>query len=175
MSFLVGLARSLYYRKSVRDDSKVEDKLRMLASEFSTRGFDWYYERIRKEGLEWNRKRVLRVYRNLNLVRRRKVKKRINRPYTDGLVYPVVPNITWSMDFMSDSLEDGRRVRVFNIIDDYNREAVSIEVGISFPSERVIRVLERLKEERGLPEQIRTDNGSEFISNILGDYSRRTE
>ena len=175
MCILVGLARSLFYRQSVKDDTQVEEKLRGLASEFPTRGFDWYYGKVRGEGLKWNRKRVLRVYRKLNLVKRRKVKKRVNKPYTDFLLYPVVPNVTWSMDFMSDSLEDGRRIRVFNIIDDYNREALSIEVGLSFPSQRVVRVLDRLKEERGLPDQIRVDNGPEFISYVLKDYCEKNE
>ena len=167
---MVGLARSLFYRKLTKDDSLVEEKLKAFALEFPTRGFDWYYGKIRTEGLKWNRKRVLRVYRKLNLVKRRKVKTRVNKTYTDCLLYPIAPNITWSMDFMSDSLEDGRRIRVFNIIDDYNREAINIEVGLSFPSQRVVRVLDRLKEERGLPEQIRTDNGPEFISYVLRDY-----
>lgn len=173
MCSLVCLARSLFYRKSLKDDTSVEEKLRFLAKEFPTRGFDWYYLKIRSEGLKWNRKRVLRIYRKLNLVKRRKVKKRINKAYTDCLLYPIAPNITWSMDFMSDSLEDGRRIRVFNIIDDYNREAVNIETGLSFPSQRVVRVLDRLKEERGLPSNIRVDNGPEFVSYTLKDYCKK--
>ena len=128
------LARSLYYRQSEKDDTQTEDKLLSLAKEYPTRGFDWYYLKIRQEGLKWNRKRVLRVYRKLNLGLRRKHKKRINYPYDESLSQPISPNYTWSMDFMSDALEDGRKVRVLNIIDDYNREALSVETGISFPS-----------------------------------------
>src|SRR5690606_39947954 len=73
-------------------------------------------------------------------------------------------NEVWSMDFMSDSLEDGRKIRILNVIDDYNRESLLIQGGISMPSGRVIRLLEQLEEERGLPRYIRTDNGPEFRS-----------
>ena len=65
---------------------------------------------------------------------------------------------------MSDSLSDGRRVRMFNVIDDYNREALAVELGLSFPAARVTRVLNQLEEEIGLPKVIRVDNGPEFIS-----------
>jgi len=168
----LGLQTSTYYRKSTKDDSEVEDKLQSLAKRYPTRGLDWYYGKIRQEGLLWNRKRVLRVYRKLNLGLRRKHRKRINRPYTEGLSQPICPNVSWSMDFMSDALEDKRRIRVLNIIDDYNREALAIKVGISFPSDRVIRVLEELRETKGLPSQIRVDNGPEFISYKLKDYCK---
>ncbi len=157
-------SRSSTYRKTVKDDSEVENKLRQLAEQYSTRGFDWYYLRIRSEGLQWNRKRVLRVSRKLGLVRRRKIKKRINRPYAISITQPIYPNKMWSMDFMSDALEDGRRIRILNIMDDYNRECLSIECGISFPSQRVTRIMEELIDLRGKPESIRTDNGPEFIS-----------
>lgn len=166
----VALQTSTYYRKSTKDDSEVEKKLQELAQKYPTRGLDWYYGKIRQEGLMWNRKRVLRVYRKLNLGLRRKHRKRINRPYVEGLSQPLTSNICWSMDFMSDALEDKRRVRILNIIDDYNREALAIRVGISFPSDRVIRILEELRETKGLPGQIRVDNGPEFISYKLRDY-----
>lgn len=168
----LGLNRSSWYYKSIRDDSEVEQKLKSLAKEHPTRGMDWYYLRIRSEGLIWNRKRVLRIYRKLKLGLRRKHKKRINRPYKYALAQPLAPNITWSMDFMSDVLEDGRKVRTFNIIDDYNREALAIEVGLSLPSERVKRVLDRLFFARGKPLSIRSDNGPEFTSHILADFCK---
>ena len=156
----------------MKDDSDVEEKLKSLAEQHTTRGFDWYYLKIRQEGLKWNRKRVLRVYRTLNLGLRRKYKKRINKVYEDCLNQPIVPHDTWSMDFMSDSLEDGRRIRVLNIIDDYNREALAVEPGLSFPSGRVIRVLEKLAFEHGYPRQIRVDNGPEYTSNELKLYCK---
>ena len=158
------LYRSTQRRQSTKDDSEVEQKLIELSRKYSRRGVDWYYLKIRQQGHKWNRKRILRVYRKLNLKLRRKSKKRINRPYTERLSQPLHPNVTWSMDFMSDSLEDGRKVRILNIIDDYNRESLAIEVGISISSERVTRILDWVIELKGKPERIRTDNGPEFTS-----------
>jgi len=157
--------RSGVYRVSTRDDSEVIAKLTSLAKRYSTRGFDWYYLKIRAEGLKWNRKKVLRVYRLMNLKKRRRHKKRIKRPYTGGLSQPIMPNVTWSMDFMNDALEDGRRVRILNVMDDYNRQALIYKASISYPAQRVIRELDQLIEYHGKPEQIRTDNGPEFIAN----------
>ena len=171
----IRLETSTYYRRPSKDDSEVEEKLQDLAKRYPTRGVDWYYGKIRQEGLKWNRKRVLRVYRKLNLGLRRKHKKRINRPYKEGLSQPIMPNVCWSMDFMSDSLEDGRRIRILNIIDDYNREALAIKCGNSFPAERVIRVLEEIRYDQGLPEQIRVDNGPEFTCYKMQEYCKRNE
>jgi len=161
----LNLYRSTLNRTKTKDDRVTENKLKELASKYPTRGMDYYYGKIRMQGLQWNRKRVRRVYNKLNLKMRRKHKRRINRPYTEGLSQPIMPNVTWSMDFMSDVLEDGRKVRTLNVIDDYNRECLSIEVGISICSDRVTRVLDQLIELRGKPLQIRTDNGPEYTSN----------
>jgi transposase InsO family protein len=79
----------------------------------------------------------------------------------------------WSIDFMSDSLWDGRKYRVLNVIDDHNREMLAMEVDLSLPALRVIRVLEYLREFRGLPKMIRVDNGPEFISHQLDEWSRK--
>lgn len=162
----INLSRSTKYRKSTRDDTEVEEKLKQLAAQYSTRGFDWYYLKIRQQGLKWNRKRVLRVYRKLHLQHRRKHKRRINRPYTEGLSQPIMPNICWSMDFMSDALEDGRKVRILTVIDDYNRQCLKIQCGISICGDRVVRILNELVEQYGKPMQIRTDNGPEFTSHV---------
>lgn len=170
---VIGLSRSTSYRKSIIDDTEVEEKLTSLSKQYSTRGFDWYYQKIRNEGLIWNRKRVLRVYRKMGLTLRRKYKKRINRPYENGLSHPIYPNVSWSADFMSDALEDGRKVRTFNVIDDYNRECLRIECGLSMPSQRVTRILDELIETYGKPEHIRTDNGPEFTSHHYVDWCKK--
>jgi len=151
-------------RVSIKDDSETEDKLKELAERYPRRGMDHYYGKIRMQGLIWNRKRVRRVYNKLGLKLRRKHRKRINRPYKEGLAQPIFPNVMWSMDFMSDGLEDGRKVRTLNVIDDYNRECLAIEIGVSICSQRVTRVLEWIIELKGKPERIRTDNGPEFTS-----------
>lgn len=169
---VVNLHRSMWYYKSKKDDSEVIDKLNELAEQLPTRGFDEYYERIRKQGFKWNRKRVLRVYRNMKLGLRRKRKKRLPSRVKEPLIRPEELNQTWSMDFMSDALKDGRRVRIFNVIDDCNRESLAIECGVGFPAERVIRVLTQLEEEIGLPKKIRVDNGPEFISHAFQNWCK---
>ena len=168
----MSLHRSVWYYQSKKDDSEVIDKLNGLASELPTRGFDEYFGRIRHQGLKWNRKRVLRVYRAMKLGLRRKRKKRIPTRIKHPLEQPLELNHTWSMDFMSDALADGRKVRLFNVIDDCNRESLAIECGIGFPAQRVVRVLTQLEEEVGLPTNIRVDNGPEFISHTFKDWCR---
>lgn len=169
----MSLHRSMWYYQSKKDDSEVIDKLNKLAEELPTRGFDEYYGRIRQQGYKWNRKRVLRVYRQMKLGLRRKRKKRLPTRVKEPLVLPTQLNKTWSMDFMSDALGDGRRVRILNVIDDCNREALAIEAGISFPAQRVVRVLSQLEEEVGLPRTIRVDNGPEFIAHHFQEWCKQ--
>ena len=169
------LNRKTSYSLSIKDDSELEEKLLEYADRYPRRGIDWYYLKTRLEGHKWNRKKVLRVYRKLGLVLRRRRKRRISVSTGLSLAQPIVPNYSWSMDFMSDSLEDGRTVRILNIIDDYNRESLAIECGISFPSERVIRILESVIEVSGKPEFIRTDNGPEFISHAYKAWCETNE
>ena len=137
------------------------------------RAFDEYYLRIRNEGLKWNRKRVLRVYRMMNLTHRRKHKKRLPARVKQPLVQPIGINHTWSMDFMSDSLVYGRRFRVLNVIDDFNREALAIEPDYSMPGEKVVKILDEVIFWRGKPNEIRVDNGPEFISKALQGWADR--
>lgn len=114
-------------------------------------------------GYKYNHKRVYRIYRELELNLRIKPKKRIKREKPEPLAVPDTINHTWSMDFMHDQLEDGRCIRILNIIDDFNREGLGIEIDFSLPSERVIRVLEQIFEWRGAPRKIRCD----MAQNIL--------
>lgn len=101
---------------------------------------------------------------------RRRAKKRLPERVKQPLSVPTAPNQVWSIDFMSDSLADGRKVRILNIIDDFNRESLAVEVDTSIPARRVIRVLERLIAEKGCPANIRCDNGPEFISHLLNEW-----
>ena len=166
----MSVTRSMWYYKSRKDDTIVENKLRELAEALPTRGFTSYFGRIRNEGLIWNHKRVKRVYDKLGLNIRRKKKRRLPAREKHPLQVPEQFNKTWSMDFMQDSLESGRKFRTLNIIDDYNRESLAIEVDISLTGERVTRVLETIIEWRGKPTEIRSDNGPEFISTALAEY-----
>jgi len=116
------------------------------------------------KGFHWNHKRVYRIYRDLELNLRIKPRRRIKRDKPEARRVPSAINQAWSMDFMSDSLKDGRSVRTFNVIDDFNRECLTIDVDFSLPTQRVIRSLERIIEWRGKPSALRCDNGPEYIS-----------
>ena len=168
---IVDLPRSVYrYKKISRDDSALMDALEGLVARHPTIGFWKCYYRLRRKGYSCNHKRLHRVYKLLKLNIRRRIKRRLPQRVKQPLVVPEALNQVWSMDFMSDSLVDGRRFRLLNIIDDYNRESLWIEVDTSLPSLRVIRVLERLVEMRGKPLRIRVDNGPEFVSDRLQQW-----
>ena len=111
------------------------------------------------------------MYRTLALHLKRKPKKRVPVRTAQALAVPERANQTWSLDFMSDALANGRAFRTLNVIDDFNREALWIEVDTSLPAERVVRVLEQLLEWRGKPTQIRMDNGPELISQRLESWA----
>jgi putative transposase len=106
----------------------------------------------------WNHKRVYRIYCELELNLRIKPRKRLRRDKPDVLAVPAAPNMVWLMDFMADRLGDGRAFRLLNVLDDFNREGLGIEVDFSLPAERVIRSLGRIMEWRGQPGSIRVDN-----------------
>jgi len=125
------------------------------------------------KGYGYNHKRVYRVYRELELNLRIKPKRRLRREKPDELAVPRQINDMWSMDFMHDKLRDGRSLRTFNVIDDYNREGLGIEVDLSLPALRVIRSLERIIEWRGKPKVIRCDNGPEYLSGKLVDWASK--
>lgn len=165
---VMDLSRSVYYYQSQRDDRIVIDKLQLMAEQRPTEGFWKMYYRIRKEGLVWNHKRIHRVYKILKFNIKRKGKRRLPARILQPLEAVQTINSSWSMDFMTDSLLSGRKFRTLNLMDDYNREALAIEVDTSLPAERVVRVLEQVTGWRGVPKRIRVDNGPEFISSALG-------
>jgi len=160
----------MYYYTSVKDDTEVIMKLQKLSAKKPGEGQDKFYKRIRNEGLKWNKKRIQRVYKMLGMNKKKKRKKRIPARVKEPLFVPSKSNEMWSMDFMSDSLINGRRFRVLNIIDDYNREALKLEPYFSITTKRVIAILERLMFEKGKPKAIRVDNGPEFIATALKDW-----
>ena len=123
----------------------------------------------------WNHKRVYRIYCALELNLRIKPRKRLKRDKPDALAVPDAPNVTWSMDFMADRLGDGRAFRLLNVLDDFNREGLGIEVDFSLPAERVIRSLDKIIEWRGKPGTIRVDNGPEYISGKLLIWAEKLE
>ena len=150
-----------------KDDTAVIEQLQMLVEKHPAIGFWQSFYRIRRQGFIWNHKKVYRVYTDLKLNIRRRYRKRLPARVKQALFRPENINQVWSIDFMSDTLWDGRRYRLLNVIDDYNREVLAIEADLSLPTLRLLRTLEYLKEFRGLPAMIRVDNGPEFISHKL--------
>lgn len=155
------------YTCKTKQDEPVITALNTLVDKHPSIGFWQCYYRLRNKGLMWNHKRVYRIYTQLKLNIRRRAKKRLPARVKKALFQPESINQVWSIDFMSDALWNGRKFRLLNIVDDYNREVIHIETDTSLPALRLIRVLMYLKEFRGLPAMIRVDNGPEFISSTL--------
>jgi putative transposase len=109
----------------------------------------------------------------LNL--RRKYKKRLPARIKEPLVYPIGPNIAWSMDFMDDGLACGKAFRSFNLLDDFNREALNITIDTSLSSKGVIREVNNLIDWRGKPEKIRVDNGPQFIAEAMKEWTKERQ
>lgn len=167
----VKLPRSrYYYREHPRDDTAVEQELLSHANDDVSAGFWKMQKMIRKKELVWNPKRVHRVYCKLKLNIRRRAKRRLPARVKQPLQQPSAANQTWSIDFMSDALHDNRKLRTFNVLDDYNRECLCIEIDTSLPTLRITRMLGQLTEQRGKPQTIRCDNGPEFISKTFVDW-----
>lgn len=156
------------------ENAEIADWLVRLTHNQKDWGFGLCRDYLRNvKGFGWNHKRVYRIYRELELNLRIKPKKRIVREQPQPLAEPAAINEVWSMDFMHDSLEDGRSYRLFNVIDDFNREGLVIEVDFSLPAERIIRALEQLIEWRGKPNIVRCDNGPEYVSCALRTWASR--
>ena len=135
-------------------NQQIADWLLRLTTANKGWGFGLCYLYLRNvKGFGWNHKRIYRIYRELELNLRIKPRRRIKRDKPNALSVPLAPNQVWSIDFMSDSLTDGRAIQTFNVLDDYNREGLGIEVDQSLPSDRVIKTLERIIEWRGKPAQ----------------------
>lgn len=170
---LLNLSASVHrYVPKPKNDAEVIKHMMRVLDKNPTSGFDLNYDRMVEEGTRANHKRVRRLYREARLHQRRTPKRRVPERVKDPIVPPIGPNITWSMDFMSDALVSGRKDRTFNVIDDFNREALAIEVDTSLPALGVICVLERIKAVRPLPKMIRVDNDPEFISAKLDHWCR---
>lgn len=170
-----GISRSAFYRVpydwTVRD-AEIIAALAELVEGRSSRGFWKCRKLLKRQGKPWNHKRIYRVYTMMKLHLRRPAKKRLPKRIRAELYVPKSPNSVWSADFVSDALYCGRRFRTFNVADDFNREAVHIEIDTSITSDRLVRVFSRIAQERGLPQVLRTDNGPEFLGEAFTAWAK---
>lgn len=168
---MLQISRSSFHYRSIKNDAGLMDRLEALSVKHPREGFWKCYGRMRNEGTVVNHKRLHRVYKQMGLPMRRKVKKRLPARIKEPLQQPLAFTQTWSIDFMSDALSNGRKFRSFNVIDDYNREVLFIETDYSLKSSRVLWVLKHLINRYGKPQKIRMDNGPEFIAKLSKQWS----
>ncbi|OYV75729.1 MAG: hypothetical protein B7Z66_11570, partial [Chromatiales bacterium 21-64-14] len=138
-----------------------------------SRGFWKCRTLLRRQGRPWNHKRIYRAYKLMRLHLRRRAKRRLPKRVRVPLYVPRLPDTVWSADFMSDALADGRRFRTFNVVDDFNREVLHIEIDTSITSARLVRVFEQSKQEKGLPQVLCTDYGPEFLGETFTSWAIR--
>jgi putative transposase len=170
---LVGIGRSSYrYRARRPEERALRERLRSWAAERRRFGYRRLTVMLRREGWTVNHKRVYRLYREEGLAVRTKRKgKRAAGVARVRLALPATVNEVWTMDYTQDALASGRKFRTLNLMDGYTREAVAIETDTSLPGARVVRVLEGLRERRGLPRRIVVDNGTEFTSRAVDQWA----
>lgn len=170
---VVGLSRAAFYRPPVpasRRDAAVIAALTDVVARYPRWGFWKLFDRMRTDGRPWNHKHVHRVYCALRLNLPRRTTRRVPRRIRQPLAAPPVLNQTWALDFMTDTLYDGRRVRLLTMLDEGNREGLEIAMGLSLPSRRVTRTLDELVAVYGCPSAIRVDNGPEFTAQTFVDW-----
>jgi putative transposase len=169
---LVGISRSLYRYCSRRSPAMtLRARIAELAAMKRRYGYRRIHVLLRREGWSVNHKRTYRLYHEQGLMVRKRKRKRI--ALVERLVRkaPQAPNESWSMDYVADALIDGRKLRALTIVDDFTRECLAIEVDTSLPGSRVVAVLERLRDLRGLPKSITVDHGPEFEGRILDAWA----
>jgi putative transposase len=169
---MVGLCRSSFrYQAKPSNDSEIRARLRQLAESRRKFGAPRLHVLLRREGFFINHKRTERLYREEGLSLRLKRRRKRGSHLRVVLDAPERINQHWSMDFVADSLYNGRRLRVLTVVDDLSKECPVLEVDHSLTGQRITRVLERVALIRGLPEVITVDNGPEFISKALDSWA----
>jgi putative transposase len=165
--------RSTYrYKKVKKDETNLIKKILSIAKKHSCYGYRRIYAVLKRKKIFINHKKVYRLYKDLNLAHRIKRRKKYNNMSTGIQNQALSTNEIWSMDFMSDSLASGKKIRILNIIDTYSRECLLIGVSKSFPSKEVIKQLEGVIRTRKAPKAIKLDNGPEYISRALINWAK---
>ena len=170
---VVGVGRSTQrYRGHRKQPEALVKRLRELAAERPRFGYRRLYVMLRREGFAINHKRVYRLYRADGLAVRRRIRRRRAAAQARVVFAPATrPNERWAMDFVSDALFNGRKFRALTVMDHCTREGVAIEIDFSLPALRVVRVLDRVIAERGTPDLIVIDNGTEFAGKVLDAWA----
>ncbi|ALK34880.1 hypothetical protein Bpla01_22040 [Burkholderia plantarii] len=164
-----------YERQRNAENERIADWLLRLIDNHRNWGFGLCFLDPRNvKGFGWNHRRVYRIYRELELNPRIKPRKWLARQAPEPLIVPASVNAVWSMDFMHDQLKDGRGIRLLNVTDDFNREALGIEIDVSLPSARVMRALEPITGRRGKPLAIRCENSPEYLSEAVTQRASRS-
>jgi putative transposase len=161
------------YRSHAPDQAFLRKRIKDLAEVRVSYGYKRIHVMLQREGWKVNHKRVYRLYKLEGLAMRTKKPRRRHVASRNRVEAPAAtaPNETWSMDFMSDELFNGDRIRLFTLVDNFTRESPVIEVDRSLTGKRVAEVLEWVGYERGLPKTIRVDNGTEFTSKALDQWA----
>jgi len=170
---LMRLSRSVFaYKARLNDDNSIANRLKELAEKHKRYGFRKIFHKLKAAGFTWNHKRVYRIYCVLQLNLKRKPKKRLSKREKIPLEVPKMMNQSWSLDYMSDALMNGKKFRTVNVIDDCNREVLGIKASRSIPSQHVIQFLDDIASQRGYPQQIRVDNGPENRSKVIKKWAK---
>lgn len=157
------------------EDQEIIEQMKRISESHPGEGFWKMYYRMRNSGIIVNHKRLHRIYKKIGLSLRRKSKRRLPARKKERLQTPPCYNHTWSIDFMCDVLYSGRKIKAFNVIDDYNREILHIEIDYSIRSNKVAYILNHLIKRHSKPKRIRMDNGPEFIANLMQSWSELNE
>ena len=170
---LVGLSRTvLHYESKVQpENEQLQARLVELAGERRRFGYRRLHALVRREGIQANHKRIYRLYSDAGLSVRRRKKRHGVAVERQALELPSSPNQVWSMDFVSDALANGRRIKVLTIVDDFSKEVVDLVADFGISGQYVTRVLDQAARFRGYPKAIRTDQGPEFTGKALDQWA----
>ncbi|WP_458048170.1 IS3 family transposase [Klebsiella pneumoniae] len=169
---ILSLSRTIFrYQPDTQRDEPVIMALTVAAERYPRYGYKRFFQVLRRQGNAWNHKRVHRIYFLLKLNFRRKGKQHLPVRNPAPLATPEAMNQSWSIDFMHDALVCGRCFRTFNVVDDFNRKALAIEIDLNIPAQRVVRVLDRIVANRGYPLKMRMDNAPELVSLTLAQWA----
>jgi putative transposase len=170
---VIQLSRVVYlYRSVARDSTSLVMRMKEITRTRLHYGYRRVHVMLRREGFKDNHKRVYRLYRQEGMSLRRK---RPRRSKASQQRQPVIAaqrvNQVWSMDFVADNLFDGRKLRMLTVVDCYSRESLAIHVGQSLKGEDVVQVLNGIAAQRGRPQVIKFDNGSEFAGKAMDKWA----